>query len=146
MNLCLSRKWPLLVLAAFLVGGCTFARYTKVRVQVVDDQSHAGISGTQVSTFYIKPMLDMTCQRHDHELTDSNGFATLTVATNTSQRMILGWTYGIFTSVTVQAQGYRSEPNWGTSWEPLDTIGFPRYKYNQTHPLLIPMTGTNEIH
>jgi hypothetical protein len=92
----------------FMQAGCTFARYTQVRVQVVDEQTNAGIPKARVRTFYVKPAMDMTYQRKDREKTDAGGFATLTVATNWSQRMILGWTYGIIPHLAVQADGYRS--------------------------------------
>ena len=96
----------LIAVTAFLLSGCTFAKYSKVRVHVVDEQTQAGIPKARVRTFYVKPMLDMTYQRKDREKTDRDGFATLTVATNWSQRMILGWTHGIMPHLSVEADGY----------------------------------------
>jgi len=98
----------LVVLASTLVG-CTFARYSKLRVQVIDQQTREGIPKARLRAFYSKPMLDMTYQRKDREKTDRRGFATLTIATNDSQRMIFGWTYGIRPHVSVEAQGYISQ-------------------------------------
>jgi hypothetical protein len=95
-----------LATASLMLAGCTFAKYSKVRVHVVDEQTQAGISKARLRTFYVKPMMDMTYQRKDREKTDAAGFATLTVATNWSQRMILGWTYGIMPHVAVEADGY----------------------------------------
>ena len=99
----------LMVATAFLLSGCTFAKYAKLRVQVVDERTSVGIPGARVSTFYVKPELDPTYQGSDSEKTDGNGFATLTVATNSSQRMIFGWTHGIFPCLAVKVDGYRLE-------------------------------------
>ena len=95
-----------LVTASLMLAGCTFARYSKLHVQVVDQQTKEGVPRARLRTFYVKPMMDMTYQRKDRKKTDRSGFATLTIATNWSQRMILGWTYGIAPHVTVQADGY----------------------------------------
>ena len=98
-----------LVALSCTLAGCTFARYAKLRVQVLDQQTNEGIPKAQLRTFYMKPMLDMTYQRKDREKTDRQGFATLTIATNDSQRMIFGWTYGIHPQVSVEAEGYISQ-------------------------------------
>lgn len=116
---------------AFMQAGCTFARYSKLHVQVVDEQTKEGIPKARVRTFYVKPMLDMTYQRKDREKTDVDGFATLTVATNWSQRMILGWTYGIIPHLSVQADGYR-----------LREVGVPHEAFGRVQPLLIHMERT----
>jgi len=110
----------------FTQNGCTFARYSKLHVQVVDEQTGAGISKAQVRTFYVKPMMDMTYQRKDREKTDADGFATLTVATNWSQRTILGWTHGIIPRLAVQADGYG-----------LRELGVPHDAFMRAKPLLV---------
>src|SRR3954470_20799818 len=74
-----------LVAAPLMLAGCTFARYAKLQVQVVDQESKEGVPRARLRTFYVKPMWDMTYQRKDHERTDREGFATLTIATNWSQ-------------------------------------------------------------
>lgn len=48
-----------LLAASFLLSGCGFAQYSKVRVQVVDQETRAGIYKAQLRTFYTRPMLDM---------------------------------------------------------------------------------------
>lgn len=127
-----ASRYALVPVIALLLSGCTFAQYIKVRVRVVDAQTQAGIPKARVRTFYVKPMWDMTYQRKDREKTDREGFATLTVATNWSQRMILGWTYGIVPHVSVQAQGYQPQ-----------NVGVPRRAFGGVEPLLIEMVRTN---
>jgi hypothetical protein len=111
---------------ALAFTGCTFARYSKVTVQVVDGQTSTGISDAQVRTYYVKPMMDMTYQRKDTKKTGARGFATLTVATNWSQRMVLGWTYGIIPRFAVQANGYRKRD-----------VGIASENLTGTQPLVI---------
>jgi hypothetical protein len=77
--------------------------------------------------------MDMTYQRKDRETTDDQGFATLTVATNSSQRMILGWTYGVFPWIAVTADGY----------SPRD-IGIPKEASERSEPLLISIDKTDQ--
>ena len=77
-------------------------------------------------------MLDMTYQRKDREKTDRDGFATLSVATNWSQRMILGWTHGIISHLSVEADGYL----------PRD-VGVPGNAFGGVEPSLIQMVKTN---
>ena len=128
------RRILLLVTVAALTfgqAGCTFARYSKLHVQVVDKQTKEGISQARVRTIYVKPMLDMTYQRKDREKTGAEGFATLTVATNWSQRMILGWTHGIMGHLSVQADGYL-----------LRDVGVPNDAFSRAQPLLIQMERT----
>jgi hypothetical protein len=115
----------------FTQAGCTCARYSKLRVQVVGEQTKEGIPKAQVRTFYVKPMMDMTYQRKDREKTDREGFATLTVATNWSQRMILGWTHGIIPRLSVQADGYSPRE-----------VGIPYDAFGRAQPLLIQMERT----
>lgn len=115
-----------LLAASFLLSGCTFAQYSKVRVQVVDQETRAGIYKAQLRTFYTKPMLDMSYQRKDSAKTDRGGFATLSVATNSSQWMVLGWTHGIFPRLDVQADGYLPQQ-----------IGIPRDNANRLQPVVI---------
>ena len=117
---------------ALLLAGCTFAHYSKVHVQVVDAQTQTGIPKARVRTFYLKPMLDMTYQHKSRKKTDHAGFATLTVATNSSQRMMLGWTYGIFPYLYVRAIGYRPRE-----------VGIPEDAFGRAHPLLIQLEKTN---
>lgn len=114
-----------------MLAGCTFAQYSKLHVRVVDEQTLAGIPKARVRTYYIKPMFDMTYQRKDREKTDADGYATLTVATNWSQRMILGWTHGISPCLSVVADGYR-----------LREIGIRNDATNRAQPLLITMERT----
>ena len=125
-------RFLLLVAAAALAfTGCTFPRYSKVGVQVVDEQTKAGIPMARVRTFYVKPMMDMTYQRKDREKTDGSGFATLTVATNWSQRMVLGWTHGIIPRLSVQADGYG-----------VREVGIPHDAFGRAQRLLIEMEKT----
>ena len=127
----------LVVATALLSSGCTFAKYSKLRVQVVDERTQAGIPGARVSTIYVKPGMDFTYQRNDSEKTDGHGFATLTVATNSSQRMIFGWTYGIFPHLTVKAHGYHPQVAGD------ELFGIPLDQFGRAEPLLIQMTSSN---
>lgn len=96
----------LLAVVALLASGCGSAKYCKLRVHVVDEQTQAGIPKAKVRTCYIKPMLDPSYQRRDSEKADEEGFAVLTVATNWSQKTIFGWTHGIFPVISAEAPGY----------------------------------------
>ena len=118
-----------LLAASFMLSGCSFAQYSKVRVQVVDQETRAGIYKAKLRTFYMKPMLDMSYQREDSEKTDRGGFATLSVATNWSQWVVYGWTHGIIPKINVQADGYLPR-------HIAIPIGFPPDGFNQMHPLL----------
>ncbi len=77
-------------------------------------------------------MLDMTHQRKDREKTDRDGFATLTIATNWSQRTVLGWTHGIIPMISVEAAGYHQR-----------NVGVPDSAFDLAEPMLIQMTKTN---
>lgn len=127
----------LVAMMTFLLIGCTYAKYSNVRVHIVDEQTQAEIPKARVRTYYVKPMLDMTYQRKDMEQTDQGGFATLSVATNWQQLSILGWTYGITPHLSVQANGYRLQE----VGDPL--FGIPYDAFGQSEPLLIQMTKTN---
>ena len=115
-----------IALLMFTQTGCTFARYAKLHVQVVDEQTGAGIRKARVRTYYVKPMMDITYQRKDREKTDASGLATLTVATNWSQRMILGWTHGIIPRLAVKADGYGPRE-----------LGVPGDAFSRAEPLRI---------
>jgi len=76
-------------------------------------------------------MLDMTYQRKDREKADESGFASLSIATNWSQRMILGWTHGIIPHLAVEADGYRARD-----------VGIPYDAFRRPQPLIIQMERT----
>jgi hypothetical protein len=95
-----------LIFSAMMFAGCTFARYSKLRVQVIDNKTSVGIQGARLRVFYITPMFDTTYRRKDREKTDGRGFANMKIATNWSQRSIFGWTYGIIPAIAVDADGY----------------------------------------
>jgi hypothetical protein len=116
-----------------LFTGCTFAKYAKVRVRVVDEQTQAGIPKARLRTFYTKPMFDTTYQRKDREKTDGNGCATLSIATNWSQRMILGWTHGIIPRISVEATGYLSREAY-----------LSRESHDRNDPVIVPMRKLDE--
>ena len=122
----------LVVAMSFVLAGCTFARYSKLHMHVVDEQTQAGIPKASVRTFYVKPMLDMTYQRKDREKTDRDGFTTLTVATNSSQRTFLGWTHGIIPWVTVEADGYVPQQ-----------VGVPRTTLERSEAFVVKMQRPN---
>jgi hypothetical protein len=114
--------------------GCGFARYSKLQVQVVDQQTAEGISKAQLRTYYIKTTLDFTYQRKDEEKTDREGFATLTIATNNCQWTILGQFCGIIPQISVEADGYRPRHVW---------VEKSRH-FNPTRPLRIQMEKRDE--
>jgi hypothetical protein len=103
------RSFAIIAAICFVLTGCGIARYAKVQVHVVDEETQQGIPRAHVRTYYIKPMLDMTDQHKVHKRTDLNGFATISVATNRSQWTFLGWTHGIIPVITANAEGYKSQ-------------------------------------
>lgn len=117
---------------AAALAGCGFAQYTKVRVRVLDGNTTNAIVGARLSVFYMKPMLDPSHQHHDHKKTDSEGYATLTVATNQSQWTIFGWTHGIFPQVKSEAKGYYDFEG-----------GFSERDYSRKEPVIIRMEKRN---
>jgi hypothetical protein len=113
----------------FLAVGCGFASYTKVPVNVVDQTTRRGIADVQLETFYVKPTLDMTYQRRDQARTDADGYATITVATNSSQWFILGSTHGIFPHLRVEAPGY-----------PKQEVPIPEATFRARKPFVVQLT------
>jgi hypothetical protein len=88
------------------LSACGMAHYSKVRVHVIDARTQSPIRGAIVRSDYMKPMLDMTYQHKARKRTDAEGYATISVATNWSQWMWLGWTHGISPQISAEAQGY----------------------------------------
>jgi len=103
------RRLAIVAVVCLGMGGCGVARYAKVQVYVVDEDTQKGIPRALVRTYYIKPMLDMTYQHKAHKRSDANGFASISVATNGSQWMFLGWTHGITPVITAEAKGYPTQ-------------------------------------